>query len=121
MDASEISIPKSRQTNKNQIWGRWELKDPVGGYVKAVRGQIGYTRESSKQSGGHGPVWSVKIRFEPAEEEFVFEEEIFGGAVPKTYIPAVEKGLREAMVSGVLAGYPVVNIKATLYDGSYHR
>ena len=73
-----------------------------------------------KQSGGHGQYGDVKIRFERCDSDFEFSEEIFGGSVPKQYIPAVEKGLRDSMVKGVLAGYPVTNIKATLYDGSYH-
>jgi elongation factor G len=60
------------------------------------------------------------MRFEPTEEEFVFEEEVFGGAVPRNFFPAVEKGIREALEKGPLAGYPVVNLKAVLFDGSYH-
>ena len=75
-----------------------------------------------KQTGGSGQYGDVWVRFEPNEEteEFVFGEEVFGGSVPKNYFPAVEKGLREACLHGVLAGYPVVNLKAVLYDGSYH-
>ncbi|OJT85518.1 elongation factor G, partial [Clostridioides difficile] len=73
-----------------------------------------------KQSGGHGQYGDVKIRFERCESDFEFTEEIFGGSVPKQYIPAVEKGLKDSMQKGILAGYPVTNIKATLYDGSYH-
>ena len=70
-----------------------------------------------KQTGGAGQYGDVHIRFSPSTEVFEFSEEIFGGAVPKNYIPAVEKGLRESMEKGPLAGYPVVNIKAVLYDG----
>ncbi|MBQ2754406.1 MAG: elongation factor G, partial [Clostridia bacterium] len=71
--------------------------------------------------GGHGQFGHVWIEFEPGEkEELTFEEKIFGGAVPKNYFPAVEKGLQECILHGVLAGYPVVNLKATLVDGSYH-
>ncbi|MFS8541670.1 MAG: elongation factor G, partial [Tissierellales bacterium] len=73
-----------------------------------------------KQTGGAGQYGAVHIRFEPCEEDFVFAEEVFGGAVPKNFFPAVEKGLRESLEHGVLAGYPVVNVKATLFDGSYH-
>ena len=75
-----------------------------------------------KQTGGSGQFGDVWIRFEPNpdEEELVFAEEVFGGKVPKNFFPAVEKGLREAVLHGPLAGYPVVNLKATLYDGSYH-
>jgi len=74
-----------------------------------------------KQSGGHGQYGHVWIEFEPGDkEELTFDEKIFGGAVPKQYIPAVEKGLQESIRKGVLAGYPVVFLKATLVDGSYH-
>ena len=75
-----------------------------------------------KQTGGSGQFGDVWIRFEPQEEseEMIFAEEVFGGSVPKNFFPAVEKGLRDAVNKGVLAGYPLVNLKATLYDGSYH-
>ena len=74
-----------------------------------------------KQTGGRGQYGHVWITFEPTTEaDFVFEENVFGGAGPRQYFPAVEKGLREAINEGVLAGYPVIGIKATLYDGSYH-
>jgi len=74
-----------------------------------------------KQTGGSGQYGHVKIRFEPCDsEDMVFEQEVFGGAVPRQYFPATESGLREMMVSGTLAGYKVVGVKATLYDGSYH-
>ena len=74
-----------------------------------------------KQTGGHGQFGDVWIRFEPGEQDDLeFCEEVVGGAVPKNYFPAVEKGLREAVAHGTLAGYPMVNLKATLYDGSYH-
>ena len=75
-----------------------------------------------KQSGGAGQYGHVKIRFEPCDsDEMVFEEEVYGGAVPRQYFPAVEQGLRECMTKGVLAGYKVVGVKAILYDGSYHE
>lgn len=73
-----------------------------------------------KQSGGHGQYGDVWVRFEPTDEEFEFAEEIVGGAVPKNYLPAVEKGIREEMKRGVLRGFPMVGVKATAYDGSYH-
>lgn len=83
--------------------------------VKRVEGK------HKKQTGGHGQYGHVFIDVEPlADQEFAFEETIFGGAVPKQYIPAVEKGIREALNEGILAGYPVTNIKVTLVDGSYH-
>lgn len=75
-----------------------------------------------KQSGGHGQYGDVKIIFEPcSDEHFIFEEKIVGGSIPKGYIPAVESGLKESMIKGTLKGYPVMNLKATLYDGSYHN
>lgn len=89
-------------------------------YRETIRGRAEVQGRHKKQSGGAGQFGDVWIRFEPSEEEFVFEEEIFGGSVPKNYFPAVEKGLEESMLKGILAGYPVTNIKATLYDGSYH-
>ncbi|MFA6766555.1 MAG: elongation factor G, partial [Clostridia bacterium] len=74
-----------------------------------------------KQSGGHGQYGDTYIRFEPKPEvDFEFDDEIVGGVVPKQYIPAVEKGLRECIQKGVLAGYPVVGLRAVLYFGSYH-
>ena len=76
-----------------------------------------------KQSGGHGQYGHVKMRFEPSgdlETPYVFEQEVVGGAVPKNYFPAVEKGIQESVQKGPLAGYPVVGVKAVLYDGSYH-
>ena len=74
-----------------------------------------------KQTGGHGQFGDVWVEFEPWDcEELVFEEKVFGGSVPKNFFPAVEKGLRQAAEHGVLAGYPVVGMKATLLDGSYH-
>ena len=73
-----------------------------------------------KQSGGAGQYGDVWIKFEPSDKEFEFQEEVVGGAVPKNYFTAVEKGLRDTFVRGPLAGYPVINVKATLYDGSYH-
>ncbi len=89
-------------------------------YRETIRGRAEVQGRHKKQSGGAGQFGDVWIRFEPSEEEFVFAEEIFGGSGPKHYFPAVEKGLEESMLKGVLAGYPVTNIKATLYDGSYH-
>ena len=95
-----------------------ELKVP---YKETIKGVSDVQGKYKKQSGGHGQYGDVKIRFSHSEnEKFVFEEEIVGGVVPKSYIPAVEKGLIEALKEGVLAGYPVTNIKAVLYDGSYH-
>lgn len=94
-----------------------EMKIP---YRETIRAQVQVEGKHKKQTGGHGQYGHVWLRLEPSEEEFVFGEEIFGGAVPKQYVPAVEKGVREAMAEGVVAGYPVTNVKVTLYDGSYH-
>jgi len=97
------------------------LVDPKVPYRETIRKKVKVEGKHKKQSGGHGQYGHVWIEFEHGEEEdLVFEEKIFGGAVPKQYHPAVEKGLREAIQHGVLAGYPVVNLKATLVDGSYH-
>lgn len=106
---------------KNKFGVDVELKDPKVPYRETIKGKSDVQGRHKKQSGGHGQYGDVKIRFEPAATDFEFEEEIFGGSVPKSYIPAVEKGLRECLESGVLAGYPVVNVKAVLYDGSYHE
>ena len=96
------------------------LSQPKVAYRETIRGSADAEGKHKKQSGGHGQYGHCKIRFSPCEEEFVFEEEVVGGAVPKNYFPAVEKGLRECMSEGPLAGYPVVGVKAVLYDGSYH-
>ncbi len=106
---------------KSQFGVEAELSAPRVPYREKIRKKVEVQGRHKKQSGGHGQYGDVKIRFEPGEsEELEFCEEIFGGAVPRNFFPAVEKGLREAVVHGVLAGYPVVNLKATLYDGSYH-
>jgi len=106
---------------KNKFGVDVTLGDPKVPYRETIKGKSDVQGRHKKQSGGHGQYGDVKIRFEPADTDFEFEEEIFGGSVPKSYIPAVEKGLRECLESGVLAGYPVVNVKAVLYDGSYHE
>jgi len=96
------------------------LEEPKVPYRETIRKKVEVEGKHKKQSGGRGQYGHVWIRFEPTDEHFVFAEEVFGGAVPKNYFPAVEKGLREAMEEGVLAGFPVTGLKATLYDGSYH-
>lgn len=98
-----------------------ELNPPKVAYRETIKGKSDVQGKHKKQSGGAGQYGDVRIRFEPSQEEFEFTEEIFGGSVPKNYIPAVEKGLRESLEKGVLAGCKVVNVKATLYDGSYHE
>lgn len=97
------------------------LSVPTVPYRETIRSKVKVEGKHKKQSGGHGQYGHVWIEFEPGvTEEMTFEEKVFGGSVPKNYFPAVEKGLRDACAHGVLAGYPVVNLKATLLDGSYH-
>ena len=90
-------------------------------YRETIRKKVTAQGRYKKQSGGHGQFGDVWIEFEPCEtDDLVFAERVVGGAVPKNFFPAVEKGLRDSIKKGVLAGYPTVGIKATLYDGSYH-
>ena len=97
------------------------LVDPKVPYRETVKKKVKVEGKHKKQSGGHGQFGHVWVEFEHGEsEDLVFEEKIFGGSVPKQYHLAVEKGLREAIPHGILAGYPVVHLKATLVDGSYH-
>ena len=105
---------------KNNFGVEVELMDPKIAFRETIKGTASVQGKHKKQSGGSGQYGDVHIRFEPSTEEFEFNEEIFGGSVPRQYIPAVEKGLRDSLEKGVLAGFPVVNIKATLFDGSYH-
>lgn len=99
-----------------------ELKTPKVPYRETIRGKTRVEGRHKKQSGGKGQYGHVWLEMEPSAsgEGFVFEDKIFGGAVPRQYIPAVEKGLQETMGEGVLAGYPVVDVKVALVDGSYH-
>lgn len=97
------------------------LSTPKVAYRETITKKISAQGRHKKQSGGHGQFGDVFIEFEPYDtEELVFAERVVGGSVPKNFFPAVEKGLRECMESGVLAGYKMVGVKATLYDGSYH-
>ena len=98
-----------------------KLTEPKIAYRETIRAAASAEGKYKKQTGGHGQYGHCKIRFEPCGEPFIFDEEVVGGAVPKQYFPAVEKGLRESLVSGPLAGYPVTGLKAVLYDGSYHE
>lgn len=135
-----LSLHKNTETKETILSGMGELhldmvlerlqrkfgvevttRTPKVPYRETIRGTAEYEYKHKKQSGGHGQYGHVKLRFEPlAEKDFEFTETIFGGSVPKNYHPAVEKGVREAMTEGILAGYPVTNVKVTLYDGSYH-
>ena len=105
---------------KNNYGVDMVLSTPKVAYRETIKGRAEVQGRHKKQSGGAGQYGDVHIRFEPSTEEFEFAEEVFGGAVPRNYFPAVEKGLQESLEHGILAGYPVVNIKATLFDGSYH-
>ena len=97
------------------------LEAPIVAYRETIRKKVKVEGKHKKQTGGHGQYGHVWIEFEPYDgEDLLFEEKVFGGAVPKGFFPAVEKGLRECIQKGVLAGYPVVGLKATLLDGSYH-
>ena len=106
---------------KSKFGAEVELKKPKIAYRETIRRPVKVQGRHKKQSGGHGQFGDVWIEFEPCDsDELVFEEKVFGGAVPKNFFPAVEKGLRDCTAKGVLAGYPMVGIKATLVDGSYH-
>lgn len=97
------------------------MRVPKVPYRETIKKAVQVEGKHKKQSGGHGQYGHVWLRMEPFDGgEFEFTEEVFGGAVPKQYFPAVEKGIREAMSEGVLAGYPVTGFKVCLYDGSYH-
>lgn len=98
-----------------------EMRTPKVPYRETIRGTIKIQGKHKKQSGGAGQYGDVWLTLEPLPDtDFEFHETVFGGAVPKNYFPAVEKGVREAMQEGILAGYPVTNVKVTLVDGSYH-
>ncbi len=108
---------------KNKFNVEAELTEPRVPYRETIKKAVKAQGRHKKQSGGHGQYGDVWIEFEPVyggETDFVFEDKIVGGVVPRQYIPAVEKGLRECIGKGVLAGFPVVGLKATLVDGSYH-
>lgn len=99
------------------------LQNPTTPYRETIKSKANVRGKHKKQSGGHGQYGDVVMEFEPSgdlEMPFIFEEKIFGGSVPKQYFPAVEKGLEESVAKGILAGYPVVGVKAILLDGSYH-
>jgi elongation factor G len=132
-------VTRNSETKQTLLGGQGEiqlsiilakLKDRFGVHVRTVPQKIAYREtikgtadvqgKHKKQSGGAGQYGDVHIRFSPAKEEFEFSEELFGGSIPKNYVPAVEKGLRESMDKGPLAGCKVVNVRAVLYDGSYH-
>ena len=134
-----LVLQRNQETRQTLVGGQGEsqinialskLKDKYGVSVKTVPQKIAYREtikgtsdvqgKHKKQSGGSGQYGDVHIKFAPSQQEFEFTEELFGGSVPKQYVPAVEKGLLECMEKGPLAGCKVQNVKATLYDGSYH-
>jgi len=135
-----ISVSKNTETKQTILSGLGEMQIDIVGeklarkfgvavetevpkvpYRETIKKQVQVEGKHKKQSGGHGQYGHVWIRMQPnPEKDFEFTEEVFGGAVPKNFFPAVEKGLREAMAEGFLAGYPMTNVKFTLYDGSYH-
>ena len=120
--AGDIQVDVLVSKLKSRFNVEAELKAPRVPYREKIRKTVQKQGRHKKQTGGSGQFGDVWVRFEPnpEEEQMVFAEEVFGGSVPKNFFPAVEKGLREACVHGPLAGYPVVNLKAVLYDGSYH-
>ena len=134
-----LVLQRNKETHQTLVGGQGEsqinialgkLKDKYGVSVNIVPQKIAYREtikgtsdvqgKHKKQSGGSGQYGDVHIKFSPSQEEFEFTEELFGGSVPKQYVPAVEKGLLECMEKGPLAGCKVQNVKAVLYDGSYH-
>jgi len=116
-----LDVVVSKLANRYKV--EIELSKPKFAFRETIRKKVEAAGRHKKQSGGHGQFGDVKMSFEPSgdlETPYVFEEKVFGGAVPKNYFPAVEKGVQECCLKGPLAGYPVVGIKATLLDGSYH-
>ncbi len=112
----DILISRLKQANINVL-----LSNPKVSYKETIKGSADVQGKHKKQSGGHGQYGDVWIKFSPSQQEGLeFVQSVVGGAVPKNFYPAVEKGLLEAMNKGVLAGYPVIGLKADLHDGSYH-
>nr|WP_300004389.1 elongation factor G [Tissierella sp.] len=134
-----FSVERSKDTNELLIGGQGNmqlsviqeklkntfgvdiiLSSPKTPYKETIKNSSDVQGKHKKQSGGAGQYGDVHIKFEPSPEGFIFEEKVFGGSVPRNFFPAVERGIKDSLDKGVLAGYPVVNIKATLHDGSYH-
>ncbi len=121
MGDQQLEIAVSRLLNEYKV--EIELSKPKVAYRETIRKKVDVEAKYKKQSGGHGQYGHVKMRFEPLadlEKVYEFEQEVVGGAVPKNYFPAVEKGMQESVLKGPLAAYPVVGVKGILYDGSYH-
>ena len=120
--AGDIQVDVLCAKLKSRFGVETELKPARVAYREKIKGKVEAHGRHKKQSGGSGQFGDVWIRFEPQDEQddMLFAEEVFGGSVPKNFFPSVEKGLRNSVTKGVLAGYPLVGLKATLYDGSYH-
>lgn len=121
MGEQQLEVVVSKLLNRYKV--EIELVKPKIAYKETIRKKVESQGKYKKQSGGHGQYGDVKMEFEPLynlEKDYVFEEKVFGGAIPKNYFPAIEKGIAESCLKGVLGGYPVVGVKATLLDGSYH-
>lgn len=117
----QLEVVVSKLLNRYKV--EIELSKPKFAFRETIRKKVEVQGKYKKQTGGHGQYGDVKMEFEPSgdlETPYVFEERVFGGAVPRNYFPAVEKGVQESVVKGPLAAYPVVGVKATLTDGSYH-
>ena len=116
-----LEVVKSKLEERYKV--KIELDKPKFAYRETLRKKVEVRGKHKKQSGGHGQYGDVLMEFEPSGDlttPYVFEERVFGGSVPKNYFPAVEKGIQECVLKGPMAGYPVVGLKATLTDGSYH-
>ena len=119
--AGDIHLDVLCSKLKDKFGVEVELTPPIVPYREKIRKSVTVEGKHKKQSGGHGQYGHVKMEFAPYPDgDYLFEEKIFGGSVPKNFHPAVDKGIREAMEHGVLAGYPMVGLHATLLDGSYH-
>ena len=119
----EIHLEVIASKLKNKFGSEVILREPKVPYRETIKGKADVQGKHKKQSGGHGQYGDVKILFEPrndGKKELEFVDKVVGGVVPRNFIPAVEKGLRECIKHGVLAGYPVIGLRATLHDGSYH-
>ena len=114
----EVAVSKLKKRYNTQV----NLKAPKVPYRETIRGKADVQGRHKKQTGGHGQYGDCKIKMEPLPRggEFEFVNDIFGGAIPKNFIPAVEKGIKDAAGRGYLAGFPVVDFRVVLYDGSYH-
>jgi elongation factor G len=121
MGDQHLEVVMSKLLNKYKV--EIELTKPKVAFRETIRKSAEVQGKYKKQSGGHGQYGDVKMTFEPSndlQKPYVFEEKVFGGSVPKNFFPAVEKGIQESVIKGPLAAYPVVGVKATLTDGSYH-